>query len=122
MKTLFSKLNAAIVNPLMAPPVPSRPAESPENDPPIIAFFVVGKTTIFFPIRKIRLNPTRKIPKMISNTSEFMTLDNNPPTITKMTDGIPMEISNRLSSPCLKRKILLRLLERWNIAVRPKTE
>ena len=66
IKTLFSKLNAAIVNPLIAPPVPRSPAENPERAPPEIAFLLVGEIIKSFFKRKRRLKPTRNIPSIIS--------------------------------------------------------
>ncbi|MDA0984680.1 MAG: hypothetical protein O3C56_02610 [Bacteroidetes bacterium] len=42
IKTLFSKLNEAIVKPRIAPLVPNRPAEKPEKEPPIKAFLLFG--------------------------------------------------------------------------------
>ena len=37
-KESFSKLNAAKTNPLIAPPVPTKPAKKPEEMPPTIKF------------------------------------------------------------------------------------
>ena len=61
INTLFSKLNAAIVKPLMAPPVPNNPAENPEKEPPINAFLLFGAITILLFIRNNKLNPTKNI-------------------------------------------------------------
>ena len=112
MNTLFSKLKAAMVKPLMAPPVPSNPAENPEKEPPIMAFLFVGDTTTSRLNRNNKLNPTKNIPKNISKMTLFKIFERNPPTITKTTDGIPMVHNNLLSSPFRNKNILLRLLER----------
>lgn len=122
MKTLFSRLKAAIVRPRMAPPVPSNPAENPENEPPIIAFLLFGKIIILLFIKKNKLNPTRNIPKKISKKYVSRNFETIPPIITKRTEGIPINTNNLLFNPFLNKKILLKLLDKWNIAVRPNTE
>ena len=66
IKALFSRLKAAMVKPRMAPPVPRSPAENPESEPPTIAFRALGLKTISLLIRKSKLKPTRKIPRIIS--------------------------------------------------------
>jgi len=66
MKTLFSKLKAAIVSPLIAPPVPKSPAEKPDKIPPVMAFLLFGFMIRFFFIKNSRLNPTKKTPRIIS--------------------------------------------------------
>jgi hypothetical protein len=97
INALFSRLKEAIVRPLMAPPVPNNPAENPENEPPIIAFLLVGDIVSFLLIRNNRLNPTKNIPRKNSKKRLFNILDRNPPTTTKTTDGIPI-VSNNLWS------------------------
>ena len=71
IKTLFSRLNAAIAKPLIAPPVPNNPAEKPENDPPIKAFLLFGLMIKSFLIKKIKLNTTKKIPRITSSRKLF---------------------------------------------------
>ena len=46
----FSKLNAAIVKPCIAPPVPSNPAEKPESEPPsyCIPVFCIKNDITFY--------------------------------------------------------------------------
>ena len=110
MKTLFSKLKAAIVSPLIAPPVPNKPAENPEKEPPIIAFFLLGAMLNLLLIIKIRLKTTKNTPKNISKKSLLIIFDRKPPTITKTTEGIPMFMSSFLSKPFLNKNILLKLL------------
>ena len=66
MKTFFSKLNEAIVNPLIAPPVPNKPAENPEKAPPRMAFLLLGAIVNDLLIKNKRLNPTKKTSKKIS--------------------------------------------------------
>lgn len=90
MNTLFSMLKADIVNPLIAPPVPSKPAENPDNPPPIIEFLFVGLITNCFRMRKSKLSAIKKIPKMISSQILLAIFDNSPPTITNPTEGKPM--------------------------------
>lgn len=58
INTLFSRLNAAIAKPLIAPPVPNNPAEKPESDPPIKAFLLFGLMIKFFLIKNIKLKTT----------------------------------------------------------------
>ena len=67
IKTLFSKLNAAMVSPLIAPPVPRRPADRPENDPPKIAFFLFGAITKLFLTRNNDLYPPKYLGKQKRN-------------------------------------------------------
>lgn len=112
MNTLFSKLNAAIVKPLIAPPVPNNPAENPEKEPPIMAFLLFGEMVILLLIRKNRLSPTKNIPKNISKKTLFINFESNPPTMTNTTDGIPILINNFLFKPFLNRNILLKLLDK----------
>ena len=66
IKTLFSRLNAAIVNPLIAPPVPRRPAENPDNIPPKTEFFLLGVTTRSFLYKKTELKTIKNNPRKIS--------------------------------------------------------
>lgn len=112
INVLLLRLNAAMVNPLMAPPVPSNPAEKPDRAPPSTAFLVFGWTTIWLLIIKSKLNPTRKQPRTISRKFVSSILERNPPIITNNTDGKPMVNNSRLSRPSRKRKILLRLLDK----------
>ncbi len=112
MNTLFSKLKAAIVSPLIAPAVPNKPAENPEKEPPIIAFFLFGAILNLLLIIKIRLKITRNTPKNISKKSLLINFDRKPPTITKTTEGIPIFINSFLSKPFLNKNILLKLLDK----------
>lgn len=64
MKTLFSRLNAAIVNPRIAPPVPKSPAEKPERIPPTAAFDLVGFITRFLKIKNNKLKAIKNIPNI----------------------------------------------------------
>lgn len=122
MKTLFSKLNAAIVSHQMAPPVPSKPAEKPDKTPPEMAFLVEGFITrFFFKINK-RLKKIRNKPKMISRIELLMCAVKNPPSITNPTDGNPIDSNNCLLMPCLNSTILLKLLDIWYMAVNPRTD
>lgn len=71
MNALFSRLNAAIAKPLIAPPVPNNPAEKPEREPPIKAFLLFGLMIKSFLIKKIKLKMTKKIPSITSNKKLF---------------------------------------------------
>lgn len=66
IKTFLSRLKAAMVKPLIAPPVPNKPAENPEKEPPIIAFFLLAEITSLLLTKKNKLSPTKKKPKNIS--------------------------------------------------------
>lgn len=56
---LFSKLNAVIVSPRMAPPVPKKPAKNPDKLPPIrVSLCPVLKEKLGFNKKKI-LNITK---------------------------------------------------------------
>lgn len=62
---LFSKLNAVIVSPRMAPPVPKKPAKNPDKLPPInVSFRPVLKAKLGL-IRKNKLKPTRNTERAI---------------------------------------------------------
>ena len=85
-----------MVNPLMAPPVPNKPAENPENAPPTSAFFLLGEKLTFLLIKKNKLKPTKNTPKIISKEALTTYLESKPPTITKTTAGAPMVKSSFL--------------------------
>lgn len=121
IKTLFSRLKAAIVNPLIAPPVPRSPAENPERIPPLMAFLFVGEMIKFCLIRKSKLKPIKNMAKRISKIPPANILERRPPIMTKATDGIPIFNNSFLSKPFLNNMILLKLLVTWKIAVIPKT-
>ncbi len=110
IKMLFSRLKAAIVKPRIAPPVPRSPAEKPDKEPPITAFLLLAGTTSFLLIKKSKLNPTRKTPRMISRNVLSTHLVSSPPKITKITEGIPIDTRSRLFNPLRNKKILLKLL------------
>lgn len=112
INTLFSILKAAIVNPLIAPPVPSNPAEKPDNEPPITALLLLSFMTNFFLIKNSILRPTRKMARIISSQVVSIYFDTTPPNITKRTEGRPIYKSNLLFKPFRKRKILLKLLDK----------
>lgn len=65
MKIFFSKLKAAIVIPLIAPPVPNKPAVKPESELPIKVLLEVGFTTNSFLIKNNKLNAIKKTAKTI---------------------------------------------------------
>jgi hypothetical protein len=56
---LFSKLNAVIVSPRMAPPVPKNPAKNPDRLPPIKVSFRPVLNENLGLIRKKILKPTK---------------------------------------------------------------
>ena len=112
MNTLFSKLNAAIVNPLTAPPVPNNPAVNPDREPPIKEFFFVGLTSSFLRMRNKLLKRIKNIPRATSNHTLLKTLERYPPMITNITEGAPIYSNRNLLSPFLNKKILLILLDR----------
>lgn len=112
INTFFSKLKAAMVSPRIAPPVPRRPAENPDKPPPIMAFRLTGFMINFFLIRKRSARITRNNPRNNSSYVLLNTFVSNPPITTNRMDGIPIFISNLLSSPFLNKTILLKLLER----------
>ena len=53
-----------MVNPRMAPPVPSKPAENPDKIPPVIEFSLLGSMTNYN-----KLSTTKKIPNNSSNNT-----------------------------------------------------
>lgn len=112
IKAFFSKLKAAIVKPLIAPPVPNSPAEKPDSAPPLIAFLLFAGITNSFLYRKRELKAIRKRASIISSITLSSILLRKPPKMTNTTEGIPICKSNFLFRPFLKSIILLRLLER----------
>ena len=112
IKTLFSRLKEAIVRPLIAPPVPSKPAEKPDNAPPIREFFLFAAITNSLLYKNKALSEIRKTPRKISKYIEEMNLETKPPIITKSTEGIPIYKIKNLFNPFLKSAILLRLLNK----------
>ena len=59
----LSSLNAARVIPLMAPPVPNKPALNPEKVPPIMAFHEVGNIFKRLKNKNTKLKTIRKAPR-----------------------------------------------------------
>lgn len=107
----FSRLNAARVIPLIAPPVPNNPAKKPDITPPPMEFFRFGFNSKFFKINKVELNKIRKIESAISRYFVPMYFPNIAPTITKSIAGIPIERINFLSNPFRKKNIFDKLLK-----------
>ena len=78
MKTDFSRLYAAKVNPRIAPPVPNNPADNPENTPPNAEFILVGlifkwlfikSNTFENSISEITINRFKNVLKRTNKTS-----------------------------------------------------
>ena len=97
--------------PLIAPPVPTTPAIKPEKTPPKIEFFIVGFMVVFLKIIKNKLVTIKKIANSISNSTVCKNLLIYAPIITKITAGIPTQITKFLSKPFLKNAILVILLD-----------
>ena len=79
-----------MVKPLMAPPVPNKPAEKPDKVPPTMALPLEGLNVKVFLMRKRRLNPTRKTPRNTSSQKLLTNLERYPPQITNATEGAPI--------------------------------
>lgn len=62
MNLFLSSLKAAIVIPLIAPPVPSSPALKPDKVPPKIAFFILATTANLLKIKNNKLETIKNKP------------------------------------------------------------
>ena len=109
-KTDFSTLNAAIVMPLIAPPVPSNPAKKPDKLPPIKLFFLLASNFNSFLMIKRILNPIKKNANTSCRYFTLIYLLANAPMITKRTAGMPIWNKIFLSNPFLNKAILEILL------------
>lgn len=103
IKTSFSRLKAASVSPLIAPPVPKSPAVIPDNAPPLTELNTVGCNFRFLKIINTMLIARRKTEREISSNLLLQYLLKKEPKITNKTAGIPMLIMSFLSNPFLKQ-------------------
>lgn len=90
IKTSFSRLKAAKVKPLIAPPVPSKPAVIPDNAPPETELTSVGFSTNFLNIKSRRLIEIRKMESAMDKYVLSINRVRYAPRITKATAGIPI--------------------------------
>lgn len=92
IKELFGRFNAAKAMPLNVPPVPTKPARNPANDPLLINVVgFVGSCNFGFTKNRIE-NNTRKIARENSRISDLNVLVKMAPKATKIIPGTPSSI------------------------------